>query len=134
MTGSFMDCTSPANVLSAKSRGCYAGNLLMPQTSSAFVGRYEERRIIEQAFEQARERGGVGLLIDGLAGTGKSRLVEYALAESARHGFLPLFGTATEGQEGVPYGLMLEAFRRHLRAQAGAIPAWLGSPSAWTEL
>ncbi len=103
-------------------------------SSPVFAGRHKERRIIAQAFEAAREGHGRALLMEGLAGTGKSRLAEYALGLAAHQGFLPLVGVAAEGQEGTPYGLLLDAFRRHLRRQRNELPAWLDVRSAWTEL
>ncbi|MDO8542611.1 MAG: LuxR C-terminal-related transcriptional regulator [Opitutaceae bacterium] len=117
----------------------------MRTQSPVFVGRHEERCIIDQAFDDARERHGLGIFMEGLAGSGKSRLVEYALDEAARRGFLTLFGIAGEDHEGAPYGLLLDAFRRHARRGGSCehglspnapleITPWLDARSAWAQL
>lgn len=106
----------------------------MRSLTPAFVGRHEERRVLDQSFEAAHEGKDRFVILEGLAGSGKSRLVEHARAEASRRGFLTVLGMAGEGQEGAPYGLLLDAFRRCVRDTPGSLPAWFDPRSAWTDL
>lgn len=81
------------------------------------IGRYAERKQLEQAIAAARHRHSTLLLLAGEAGVGKTRLAEEVLAES---GLRTLRGAATL-EAPLPYGPLVAALRSYLRS----VPAGL---------
>ncbi len=99
------------------------------------IGRFVERRTIERMLEESRGGQGQLLLIQGLAGSGKSRLLEFAIETAQSRGFVILPGLADENDRHTPYGVLLDAFRRFRRGIAeGDRDAWLDPALRWTKV
>lgn len=83
--------------------------------ATALIGRQEELRRSNAAWESAARGQGTTLLLRGEAGIGKTRLAEELLAEAAHAGWSTLRGTAPEEQGGLPYAPITEALDRLLQ-------------------
>ncbi|MCH8291957.1 AAA family ATPase [Candidatus Poribacteria bacterium] len=100
-----------------------------------FIGRFLERRLIEGALNETLLGHGQFLLIQGLAGAGKSRLLGLAVDLAQACGFSIVLGMADEGESKTPYGLFLDAFRRlRRRLPAEAHLTWFPPAAQWTKL
>ena len=96
---------------------------------SAFVGRRAEGESLADTWRSVRDGGGpAGVLVDGPAGVGKSRLVEHAAAELVEPGDVLMTGHCVDlyGEE-MPYGGAADAVRGLIR-QYGveAVRSWSG--------
>lgn len=81
---------------------------------SPFIGRRDERRQLEVAFEQASRGAGHVVDIVGEAGLGKSRLLHEFTAEKAGDGARVLHGQCFSYTRGVPYDAFVRMLRGHL--------------------
>src|SRR5262245_14857388 len=73
-----------------------------------FVGRADERRILDQVLEKA-ERGDAGVVqITGEPGIGKTRLLGKLHERAERAGLAVLSSRGTEFVRDVPYGVLTE--------------------------
>jgi predicted ATPase len=73
------------------------------------VGRATELTVLEQALERAGRGVGSVLLVEGEAGTGKSRLVMEALERGRRGGFEVVLGAAEELDRRRPFAVLTAA-------------------------
>jgi DNA-binding NarL/FixJ family response regulator len=84
------------------------------------VGRDAETSEIRELLEAARAgRGGARFLV-GDSGTGKSRLMTYAVEQAARRGFAVGHGRAFEVETGIPYAPISDALLPLLRTMEPA--------------
>jgi DNA-binding CsgD family transcriptional regulator/tetratricopeptide (TPR) repeat protein len=86
------------------------GGMTLRRTSPRLVGRHDELADLAEALTRARAHGPGLVLVGGEAGIGKSRLTtEFVARVDARvlHG-----GCVALGQNTLPYGPFVEAFRR----------------------
>jgi DNA-binding SARP family transcriptional activator len=89
--------------------------LLAELSHRAMVGRQTERMLLHTAWHEARSTGKRCVLIQGEAGSGKSRLLADLADEAIAEGALVLAGRCDEGAS-VPYQPIAEAIRGILRA------------------
>jgi predicted ATPase len=82
--------------------GCPLPPLLRAAPSVAFVGRDEERSLMERSRAQARAGAQQVVLLSGEPGIGKSRLASFAAHGAHGEGFAVLWGACTE-ELAVPY-------------------------------
>jgi AAA domain len=81
-------------------------------------------RVLElQALAEDRAAGGVGFVLAGPSGVGKTRLARAALAEAERAGTAPMWVQATRSASAIPLG-----------ALAGVLPERIGSDDPLTVL
>ena len=79
---------------------------------SAFVGRVEQLDRLEQALGSAEQGDPSTVLVGGVAGIGKTRLIGEFTARARDRGALVLEGACLElGQQGLPYAAISEALR-----------------------
>ena len=91
---------APVAVLSAVA--ATRGGLLIP-----FVGRRAELDRLVAALERALEGEGQTILLEGEPGIGKSRLVQEAARYGAQQGFGVLLGKCYQGEESMPYQVVM---------------------------
>lgn len=86
---------------------------------SPFIGRRDERRQLEEAFQQASR--GVGHVVDivGEVGVGKSRLLHEFTEQQGGNGARMLHGECFSYTQGVPYDPFVRMLRRHLTIEPG---------------
>ena len=72
-----------------------------PDPRRVLAGRTRERGVLQEALTRARSGSGGLLLLEGEAGIGKSRLLEWAAEEASRRGFAAIVSQCRE-DEGAP--------------------------------
>lgn len=103
-----------------------AMNLPIPRESASiresylqaarFVGRQQELTTLNEALENAENGQGIGWLLGGESGVGKSRLVNEVQTQALVNGFLVLRGQGIE-EGGRPYELWIDGLRRLILQQ-----------------
>lgn len=86
---------------------------------SPFVGRERELAAVEEALRALDGRGSVALDVVGEPGIGKTTLLERLAVGAAERGSLVVSGRASEYEREMPFGLLVDAFDRHL----GTVPS-----------
>lgn len=94
-----------------------SSDLLVRPERAPFVGRLQQRETITALLDTAAAGTGGGLLLIGEAGTGKSRLVEWAMEEWAARGGSGARGRCVEFNEPVPYQPVLDALSAHVETR-----------------
>ena len=92
---------------------------VLPLSLPILVNRVEECRFFEAALDGLAAGQGGGVVIEGAAGVGKSRLAHELVARGRRRGFCVLFGRAREFEGSVAYGPILEIFDAAVRERPG---------------
>ncbi len=80
-----------------------------------FVGRDEERKALLGAVDALRRGRGRTFFISGDPGVGKTRLVKEAVAVASARDYAVLWGTAYPMEDGLAYGIVVEALSGYLR-------------------
>jgi predicted ATPase len=102
--------------------------------SPTFVGRVEELRALEAAWERAADAEPAVVLLGGEAGVGKTRLVAELTARRVADGTRALAGGCVPVAEGgLPYAPIVEVLRGLLADLGADALRWLVGPS-WPEL
>ena len=110
-----------------------------PLSLPVLVNRVDECRIFEAALDGLAGGQGGGIVIEGAAGVGKSRLANELTARGRRRGFSVLTGRGREFEGAVAYGPIIEFFRAAVRERpeldelipheiARAMPGRTGDP------
>ena len=104
-------------------------NMVRRLSSPVFVGRASELQTLLAAADSAMSGRATLVLVGGEAGVGKSRLVAEAARELRDRGWLVLEGgTVALGDEGLPFGPIVEALRDLVReVDAARIAAAAGA-------
>jgi DNA-binding CsgD family transcriptional regulator len=71
---------------------------------------------IEAALESARAGAGGALIVEGVAGIGKTSLLSYARQRAAQAGMMVLVARAAEFEEGYAWGVVRQLFDRLVRS------------------
>lgn len=99
-------------------------------TSPIFVGRSEELKTLLSTADSAESGHPALILIGGEAGVGKSRLVEEAVARLRAGNWLVIEGGAVAlGEDGIPFGPIVEALRSLARQVDPDVIAEAAGPS-----
>ena len=99
-------------------------------TSPIFVGRSEELKTLLSTADSAADGHPALILIGGEAGVGKSRLVEEAVARLSADSWLVIEGGAVAlGEDGLPFGPIVEALRSLARQVDPDVIAEAAGPS-----
>src|SRR5262249_34204645 len=101
----------------------------LPAPESPLVGRAVEMRRLRQAWEAARRGQGQVVLVTGEARIGKSRPRAGVVGEAVQGGARALVGGCYEGEQILPLGPWVDAFRSgRVSADAALLrrltPAW----------
>src|SRR2546429_6221622 len=97
----------------------------------ALLEREHELERLGAAVRAVGRRAGGAVVIEGVAGMGKSRLLEEARARASELGFRVLAARATELEQGFPFGVVLQLFERPLlEADADERDRWLAGAAA----
>jgi DNA-binding CsgD family transcriptional regulator len=86
-----------------------------------FVGRQEERDLLEAALEEACAGTGRVVLLAGEPGIGKTRVAQELAADAERKGVRVLWGMSLEGEAAPPYWPWVEALRGSDAASAEVV-------------
>jgi len=92
-----------------------------------FVGRREERRLLEAALAEASAGLGRVVLLAGEPGIGKTRVAQELAAHAERRGVRVLWGLSQEGDAAPPYWPWVEALRG-LSTASGHVVSFLTDP------
>jgi predicted ATPase len=87
-------------------------------SADPLVERDRELAIIEAALDRARTGAGGVVLVEGVAGLGKSRLLREAAALAYRTGMRTLRGRGAEAEREFAFGLALQLFEPVLEGPA----------------
>ena len=92
-----------------------------PGGSSPLVmlDRGAELAAIAAAIESACSGSGSALLVEGVAGIGKTRLLRHACEQAARAGMTVLAARAAEFEDGYAWGVVRQLFEAEMRADGG---------------
>ncbi len=102
----------------------------MPASTSPLVGRVEDLAALADSAAAARSGDGVGVLVLGDAGVGKTRLVTEAVAAARGAGDLVLVGHCIHLGASLPYLPVVDALRDLLRAEPDAAAVLERHPAA----
>lgn len=91
----------------------------MPEAVAHLLDREAEMAQITAAIESARAGGGGSLIVEGVAGIGKTSLLSYAGQYAARAGMTVLAARAAEFEEAYAWGVVRQLFDRLLRGGLG---------------
>ena len=83
------------------------------------LDREAERAAIAAAIKSACSGSGSALLVEGVAGIGKTRLLTHACEEAARAGMTVLGARAAEFEDGYAWGVVRQLFEAEMRADGG---------------
>src|SRR5436305_11182407 len=98
---------------------------------SALLEREHEVERIHAALRAVGQRAGGVVVIEGVAGMGKSRLLHQAAARAEDLGVAVLTARATELEQGFPFGVVRQLFERQLLdAEPGERDRWLAGAAA----
>ena len=92
-----------------------------------FVGRREERRLLEAALAEASAGSGRVVLLAGEPGIGKTRVAQELAAHAERRGARVLWGLSQQGDAAPPYWPWVEALRG-LSTASGNVVSFLTDP------
>jgi predicted ATPase len=92
-----------------------------------FVGRREERRLLEAALAEASAGSGRVVLLAGEPGIGKTRVAQELAAYAERRGVRVLWGLSQDGDAAPPYWPWVEALRG-LSTASGNVVSFLTDP------
>jgi ABC-type oligopeptide transport system substrate-binding subunit/DNA-binding SARP family transcriptional activator len=87
----------------------------LPSLETPLVGRDHELDRLRRAYLDARARHGKVVLISGEPGVGKSRLMQDFVTKEQDRG-MSIVGGGYEGEDTLPYWVLVEALRPHLPA------------------
>ena len=97
----------------------------------ALLEREHEVERVRAAVRAVGHQAGVALVIEGVAGIGKSRLLEVARARASQLGLRVLSARATELEQGFPFGVARQLFERPiLEADIDERDRWLAGAAA----
>ncbi|MCK6619042.1 MAG: AAA family ATPase [Calditrichia bacterium] len=85
------------------------------------IGRQEELKAASNALDLLSQGKGSVLIVEGMAGIGKTRLAQEFYQLSQRRGFITMLGCAYEEKNELPYSPVVEALRMAIN-QFGGIP------------
>src|SRR5580693_10551646 len=85
------------------------------------LDRAAELAVIAAAIESACSGSGSGLLVEGVAGIGKTRLLAHACEQAARAGMKVLSARAAEFEGGYAWGVVRQLFEPDVRAAGGQL-------------
>ena len=91
------------------------GGSLPPQ----LLDRAAELAAIAAAIESACSGSGSALLVEGVAGIGKTRLLTHACERAARAGMTVLAARAAEFEDGYAWGAVRQLFEAEMRTGGG---------------
>jgi DNA-binding CsgD family transcriptional regulator len=91
------------------------GGSLPPQ----LLDRVAELAAIAAAIESACSGSGSALLVEGVAGIGKTRLLTHACEQAARAGMTVLAARAAEFEDGYAWGVVRQLFEAEMRTGGG---------------
>ncbi|MGH3196109.1 MAG: AAA family ATPase [Streptosporangiaceae bacterium] len=83
------------------------------------LDRAAELAVIAAAIESACSGSGSALLMEGVAGIGKTRLLTHACEQAARAGMTVLAARAAEFEDGYAWGVVRQLFEAEMRAGRG---------------
>ena len=83
------------------------------------LDRTAELAAIAAAIESACSGAGSALLVEGVAGIGKTRLLTHACEQAARAGMTVLAARAAEFEDGYAWGVVGQLFEAEIRAEGG---------------
>ena len=83
------------------------------------LDRAAELAAIAAAIESACSGAGSALLVEGVAGIGKTRLLTHACEQAARAGMTVLAARAAEFEDGYAWGVVRQLFEAEIRARGG---------------
>ncbi|HZO60162.1 MAG TPA: AAA family ATPase [Solirubrobacterales bacterium] len=98
----------------------------MGVTAPLLVGREEELRVIERAFEVVEGGGSRAVGVTGEPGIGKSRLLAEMAARASKRGHLAVGGRAAELERDVPFSLWVDALDEEVGRGGGELLAGVG--------
>ncbi|WET76215.1 AAA family ATPase [Amycolatopsis sp. QT-25] len=102
--------------------------------TNRFFGRVAELRLLSELLAAAAEGRPTAVVLDGEAGTGKTRLLQEFARTARESGAFVLAGGCLElAGDGIPYGPLTEALRGLVRAEGERRARDLAGP-AWSEL
>jgi len=93
----------------AKSNASKA-TMLFPK-GNALIGRKQEMQIIAARLDDLEQGKGSALLIEGMAGIGKTRLAQEILLLAQRRDYRAMIGAAADHEKELPYTPFVEALR-----------------------
>src|SRR5271165_669343 len=85
------------------------------------LDRAAELAAIAAAIESACLGAGSALLVEGVAGIGKTRLLTHACEQAARAGMTVLAARAAEFEDGYAWGVVRQLFEAEIRARGGRL-------------
>jgi tetratricopeptide (TPR) repeat protein len=74
-----------------------------PRSTTAFVGREQERELLRECLEEAKSGQGRIVILAGPPGIGKTRTAREAGNEARQHGFVALAGNCYDREDAVPF-------------------------------
>jgi DNA-binding CsgD family transcriptional regulator len=89
------------------------------EPTEPLLDRAAELGVIEAALRSARSGAGSALLVEGVAGIGKTRLLTHACQSAARAGMTVLAARAAEFEGGYAWGIVRQLFEPVLEARDG---------------
>src|SRR3954471_15759930 len=102
-----------------------------PAPPAGLLERDDEVERLHAALDAAGLRMGGALVVEGVAGMGKSRLLEEARVRASELGLRVLSARATELEQGFPFGVVRQLFERPLtEADASTRERWLTGAAA----
>jgi DNA-binding CsgD family transcriptional regulator/tetratricopeptide (TPR) repeat protein len=102
----------------------------MPGDHNKLVGRGDALRVFEEELGAASAGSFRFVTLVGEPGVGKSRLLEELASAAERRGVLTLWGRATEFEQELPFGVVVDALDDHLERHAAALVPGLGAGAA----
>ena len=87
--------------------------------SDSLLDRAAELDAIAAAIESSSSGSGVALLVEGMAGIGKTRLLTHACEQAAQAGMKVLTARAAEFEDGYAWGVVRLLFEAEMRAGGG---------------
>ena len=102
-----------------------------PAQPAGLLERDHEVERLRVALDAVGQHASGALVVEGVAGVGKSTLLEEARVRASELGFRVLDARGTELEQGFPFGVMRELFERPLlEADAGERDRWLAGAAA----
>ena len=92
-------------------------------SAGPLLDRAAELETIAAAIGAACASSGSALLVEGVAGIGKTRLLTHACEQAARAGMKVLTARAAEFEDGYAWGVVRQLFEAEVRAASGPRPA-----------
>jgi DNA-binding CsgD family transcriptional regulator/tetratricopeptide (TPR) repeat protein len=92
-------------------------------SAAPLLDRAAELETIAAAIDTTCSGSGSALLVEGVAGIGKTRLLTHACEQAARAGMKVLTARAAEFEDGYAWGVVRQLFEAEVRAASGPRPA-----------